>query len=343
MTAPFFVCMDCPLIDLRRLAFSLYLRRNMRGLSLLLFVFLVASMGYSQTCCTGGVPHLTGLRLPMTASGEVGLNMTYVYNKNADLIVNNEEVESSNIFRNVNTLLLQGDYGLSDRFALSVLIPYIFQKENISLDQETQSYVNNGIGDVSVWGTYQVDLSRQVFFTTSLGVKFPTGATGKRDEVSDIPLPFSFQNGSGSIDFGSVSFLKLSLDRQKLYNLITQLSFRINTHGNRFDAHKNYLFGHSIQTSLIFNRPFIISSSILDLNIGINYQFRSQDVFDGGFQNNNTGGHWINAVLGANVAFNPKFNLTFNTFLPIARDVNGLQLTTTWMANIGIGYVFSKK
>ena len=45
--------------------------------------------------------------------------------------------------------------------------------------------------------------------------------------------------------------------------------------------------------------------------------------------------------LGTSIAINPKFLVSFNAMLPVLRDVNGLQLTTTWMGNLGISYVLN--
>jgi hypothetical protein len=82
-------------------------------------------------------------------------------------------------------------------------------------------------------------------------------------------------------------------------------------------------------------------ASILDVNLGVNYQFRTRDRFDGGFENYNTGGQWLNAVIGGSLALNPEVLISVNTMLPVLRSVNGLQLTTTWMGNIGLSYVFN--
>ena len=301
----------------------------------------ISAYSLAQTCCTGGVPHLAGLRIPQTGEKEVGVSLSYIYNRNGDLIFNNSSIESSTNYRVVNSVLNQWDYGISKKISVSFILPYIFQNEVINFNDNSQRYDNKGVGDVSIWGSYKVDLSDKLFFTASLGLKFPTGATDRRDEISHIPLPFSFQSGTGSYDFGYFSFFKYSFDAQKLYNVVGQVAVKINTRGNKFEAHPNYLFGHSAQLSLLFNRPFVISSSILDINIGTNYQYRTKDQFDGGFYNENTGGQWVNAVAGFSLALNPKLLVSLNGFVPVYRSINGLQLSTTWMGNLGMNYVFN--
>jgi len=301
----------------------------------------MCSSSFAQTCCTGGVPHLAGLRIPQTNKGQFGASFSYIFNNNSDLIVNNSEVASSNIFRKVNSVLLQGDYGASDNFSFTVILPFVFQREEINFDDEVNTYTNSGIGDVSIWGNYKNEPTGRFFLSASLGIKLPTGSTNQKDENTGISLPFSFQTGSGSVDFGSVVFLKYGLDAKKFYHLLAQLSIKINTRGNRFEAHPNYLFGNVYQGTLLIDRTVISGIGILNLSVGGNYQVREKDVFDGGFENQNSGGSWINAVAVGTIAFSPKFNLSVNGFIPIYRDLNGLQLTTSWMATIGLGYVFS--
>ena len=224
---------------------------------LTLLFFFTASLAIAQTCCTGGVPHLAGLRIPLVNEKQFGTSLSYIYNKNGDLILNNNSIETSSVYRNVNSILFQGDYGLTDKVSFSFILPYIVQSEVIDFDNSKQTYENSGIGDVSIWSNYKSDISSKLFLTASMGIKFPTGATDKREEGSNIPLPFSFQNGTGSIDFGFISFAKYSIDRQKLYNIIAQIALKVNTRGNNFEAHPNYLFGHTGQFSLLFNRPFV--------------------------------------------------------------------------------------
>jgi hypothetical protein len=311
-----------------------------------LFIFaslalLLNSVSHAQTCCTGGVPHLEGLRVPLVKKGEAGINFSYIYNKNGDLFFNEDNIEGASTYRTVNALLLQGDFGVSDHFSISIVLPYIIQREVIDFNGNKQGYENNGVGDISLWGTYRSVSSGRIFYTVSMGLKVPSGATNKKDENTQFPLPFSFQNGTGSFDFSFITYTRYSIDKSKLYNIVGMLAAKLNTRGNQFQAHPEYLFGHAIQCNILFNRPFIVSSSILDVNLGVNYQFRTRDRFDGGFENYNTGGQWLNAVIGGSLALNPEVLISVNTMLPVLRSVNGLQLTTTWMGNIGLSYVFN--
>jgi hypothetical protein len=308
---------------------------------LIICLALHTSIGLAQTCCTGGVPHIAGLRVPMVKKGEIGINFNFIYNNNGDLLFDDNHIDGSSSYRNVSSLLLQGDYGVSDRFSMSLILPYIVQTEVIDFNSNSQSYENNGIGDISLWGTYRSVSTGRIFYTVSMGLKVPSGATNKKDENTQFPLPFSFQNGTGSFDIGLITYTRYSIDKSRLYNLVGMVAVRLNTKGDQFKAHPEYLFGHMMQGSLLFNRPFIVSSSIVDINLGANYQYRMQDRFEGGFKNTNTGGHWVNAVIGGSVAVDPQLLISFNAMLPAWRSVNGLQLTTTWMGNIGIGYVFN--
>ena len=310
------------------------------SLILIFFCLILNDLSLAQTCCTGGVPNLTAFRIPQIDAKQIGLNLNYVYNRNGTLLLEKEKIESASNYRNVNSIMIQGDYGLSNRFSVSLLLPFLFQNEQIEFSNVQQSYKNSGIGDISVWNTYKVVISR-VNWYSSLGVKLPTGSTNKTDGELGLPLPFSFQNGSGSVDFGIISLAQYTLSQNRLNKLIGMVAARINTKGNGFEAHPEYKFGNSVQLNALYSRDFILFSGLANLNIGTNYQFRSKDVFQGGFQNPNTGGHWINMILGAEWNFTPKSGISFTSFLPVYRNISGLQLSTSWMFNFGLSYVFN--
>ena len=293
---------------------------------------------YAQTCCTGGVPHLGAMRIPHLSKKDIGINFTYILNNNSDIFLSNKSVDDLSIARKVNTLVLQSDYGLSDNLSISLLLPYIFQVERIELDNSNNIYRNFGLGDLSIWANYRYKWDKSSF-SVSFGIKLPSGSTNQFDSETNIPLPFSFQNGSGSIDFGFIGFWRFYLDEGKKYNWTNQISVRMNTSGDRFEVHPNYLFGHSARYATALTGSFVLVNRLLDVSSGFNYEYKTKDQFDGGYENINTGGHWINYYLGGNVGISPKLQLSINGNIPVYRKLNGLQLTTSWVIAFGVGYI----
>lgn len=301
--------------------------------------FLLTLDGFSQTCCTGGVPYLGSFKIPGITNKEFSLNLSYSYNSNSDLILQDELIEDSGNSRKVSTALLQVDYGLSDKVSVSVLLPYMWQKEQIVLPTQEFQYTNNGLGDISLWSTYKHSFSNHSL-AFSGAIKVPSGETDAVDPETGINLPFSFQSGSGSWDFIFNVYDEISLERKGRFYWVNMISAKLNTAGNKFDAHPGYRFGHIFQLYTSFSTRWVMGSFLADAYVGFAYQKRYQDEFDGGFKNENTGGDWINFVLGYNHQFSPKMHAGLSGSVPIFRKVNGLQLTTDKQVNVTFGYVF---
>lgn len=300
-------------------------------LAILLLCSLAAK---SQTCCTGGIPILDAFITPSVQANEFGLHGYYNFNSNNDLISQDRKLSDSHLSREISAFVIQGDYGISDAFSVSVSMPYLVQSERIETSFDVNEYSTQGIGDLSVWLTYSKKFSKWNF-SSSMSLKFPTGNTNQKGE-NGIPLPLSFQLGSGSWDIAGILRSSYYLDPQNKFSIEGQTSLRLNSKGQDFDAHPNYRFGHQVNSFLGAGYHFLLGTVVTDIFSGFAYQYRMKDQFDGGFENSNTGGHWINFNLGTNLFFTPKFYANVAAGLPIYRKLNGLQLSTTWQGNVSI-------
>lgn len=299
---------------------------------------LISDM-YGQTCCTGGVPMLGGFVTPETSQNEWGIHLTYSYNYNNDLISNNEVIEDSFISRTVSTTLFQVDYALTNKWSISLVLPYIWQTESVRSALQTINYPNRGMGDLAIWGQrrWQKEMIR---ISVAMGIKAPTGSTNQRDSSTDVLLPFSMQNGSGSWDFGFNLQSSWYLDKSRKFSLEQRLSGKVNTKGKTFEAHSNYRFGHQMQLLTGLSYHFLLHTLITDLYAGVVYQLRTKDAFNGNFANENTGGHWVNVMLGSNIYISPKLHIGLSGMLPVYRKIHGLQLNTTWQFSTSLNYKF---
>ncbi|MCK5105061.1 MAG: hypothetical protein KAR17_19695, partial [Cyclobacteriaceae bacterium] len=128
-------------------------------IGILFLVLLVLTLeSTAQTCCTGGVPYLGAFKIPVVSSGQFSLNFSYGLNKNADLLLQDEEISDNSSQRIVQTILLQSDYGLNENISFSIVIPYLFQKEQINFLSNNHQLLNNGFGDLSLWSNYKREL-----------------------------------------------------------------------------------------------------------------------------------------------------------------------------------------
>jgi hypothetical protein len=106
------------------------------------------------------------------------------------------------------------DYGFTDRFTVSLLLPYIKKRQQTNRFNERTS---KGLGDVALFDRYELLATKAPIIVTGqltqplenttpgasvavgLGLKFPTGSIEEPGGgVPDLPRPF--QNGTGAHD-----------------------------------------------------------------------------------------------------------------------------------------------
>lgn len=302
------------------------------------FILLaLASVCHGQTCCTGGVPVLDAFTFSDLSKGQFGAHLFYSYNYNNDLFFDDEPIDNSHISRKVSSVLLQMDYALSDQFVLSLSIPYLWQKEIVDLSLNNVEYVNRGIGDISVWLTYSKKIN-SLNLNSAISLKTPTGSTNKEGDIN-LAFPISMQTGTGSYDLAFIVQSSWYFGKQRKFSLENQMALRLNSKGNKFKAHPNYKFGNQYLIYAGMGYHLLLFNLVTDLFLGASYQYRDQDEFDGGFQNTNTGGHWVNSSIGMNVFITPEFFFSLNATAPLYRNLNGLQLSTTSQLSASINMV----
>ncbi|WP_422361326.1 hypothetical protein [Reichenbachiella sp.] len=275
--------------------------------------------------------------MPNTSQGQWSTHLFYGYNYNNDLFFNDESIGNSHISRKVSSLLFQIDYALSDQFGVSLSIPYLWQKEIVDLSVNNTEYVNKGIGDIGVWLTYSKKFN-SLNLNSALSIKTPTGSTDKEGE-NNLAFPISMQTGTGSYDFAFIVQSSWYLGKKKKFSLENQTALRLNSKGKNFKAHPNYKFGNQYLIYAGMGYHILLFNLVTDMFLGTSYQYRSQDEFDGEFENTNTGGHWINSSVGMNVFLTPEFFFSINASAPLYRNLNGLQLSTTSQLSASINMV----
>lgn len=128
-------------------------------------------------------------------------------------------VEIQNTTANRNTTLT-ADYGFSEDWGLTVLVPYLSRGHSTwaAGDTELSTSSSSGLGDVRVLGRYQ-GFSPEHDWGLQFGLKLPTGSTHVRFEggpQAGQPLDRGLQPGTGSTDLllGAYTFgpINQSLD-----------------------------------------------------------------------------------------------------------------------------------
>lgn len=215
------------------------------------------------------------------------------------------------------------DYGLTERFTASLLLPYVHKK------QETNRFgtrTAGGIGDFSVFGRYEVitpndDLGPSV--ALGLGIKFPTGGTQEPDPAQ--LLPPAFQTGSGAFDlvptvsyyqdlssftvFGD-AFARIPLDENdrgykfgREYALSGGASYELPVWGRRFSVLllTSYLYaGHDEDSDSVLPARVRDGSRVL-----------------------NTGGRFLDFIPGFRLSLNERLAVQVRFPIPVYEDWNG--------------------
>jgi len=231
------------------------------------------------------------------------------------------------------------DYGLTDRFTASLLVPYIRKR------QKTNKFnyrTAEGIGDVALFGRYEVlapetpDILPGILvsppksFTpgpsvaVGLGLKFPTGS--KNEPGGDVSrLPPAFQNGTGAYDLVPTvtyfqGFQQFSLFGNAFVRLPLEEDSRGYKFGNEYEAHfgVEYPLRHWIQK--------------VDLTLSLDYLYGDHDrdsegilpprVRDGK-KVLNTGGSFLDITPGVTLRPTRKTAAQLRVFIPIHEDWHG--------------------
>ena len=307
----------------------------------LICVAVITHSGWAQTCCTGGAPITGTFRFNTNSPKSMQLGVTYDYNKIEDFYLDGNKLDDDYIKRATKTLVVQADYVISESVALSAVIPYIWTTEETNQLSQSLLLETNGIGDVALVGQYKIPISKEHPLIVGGGVKFPTGETKIVNESDGFILPANLQPGTGSFDGIFLINYQTQFPKRRSLQLTSSLFYRINTATGNLTFHERYKFGNEIQLFTGISEDFVIGSFITTPSILFRLRNTRKDQIED-FSNDNTGGTWIYFVPGW------SFNITSNVILgasaelPIYRNLNGFQITTSSRLVASLYINFSK-
>ncbi|CAE6732110.1 MULTISPECIES: transporter [Nitrospira] len=173
------------------------------------------------------------------------------------------------------TYTLDLNYGVTDRFAMQVTIPYL-KRTHIHLDEigesptefgERVNFADNGIGDVRVTAKYNLLPTLRHMVVMGLGLELPTGDTRARDSSGQV-LESSGQLGRGNVGLiGSI---------YQTYELIPHRlnQFAFASYRHTFRNRDGYQFGDEYQLNVGLN---LITTPWLVLISQFNYRYLTHD------------------------------------------------------------------
>ena len=302
-------------------------------------------MVWSQGCCSGGVPVSGNLGLPAGNKGSVQLQLTLDHNYLDALYSGQGSLDDDTRLRTTSSILLEGSYGLTERFTLSGLLSFVRQTRTISTLPGSSEFTGNaGLGDAIFLARYNLlvdSVAPNTDLVIGVGPKFPLGRTDHIDGRG-ILLPADLQPGTGSWDavfWGLFSHVGL-IRRTLTFTAIP--SYRITGTNQRYNGTQAYRFGNEFQLNFGFSDRFFTKKVMIDPLLMFRLRTTAPDQAEGQTVSN-TGGHWLHILPGVALGLSPRMTLRLNGEVPIYRNLTGTQLTTTYRATAALYYTFSTK
>lgn len=304
---------------------------------------LISFKMLAQACCTAGTPLLGSLDMSAAQRGVLQLGLSYEHNLLADVYSGSDFLDDNSRERVTNSYLLEISYGLSDRISVTGLFSYVNQLRNITPQTGINNELStNGVGDALILIKYNVitlDFLNQLELSLGAGIKTPLGSS---DLLSNgILIPADMQPGSGSWDGILWGYFSKGFMPVLSLNFLANISYRINGANKRFGAGSaGYQFGNELITSIGFGYR---TNSILDFSLLVRYRHTDSDKFDNQAIPN-TGGDWMYIVPGLNIKLSEYLTGRVSAQLPLYRDLQGTQLTTSNTLGISFFYtIFTRK
>ena len=219
-----------------------------RVIIVLILSLLIHEATFAQGCCSGGGGNpiaggnSTGVlnKNQLEISGRYQFNYSDVYfSKDSDTLNMIDGLSSSYLF-------LKVDYGLSDKFTISIASGYYTQKKLVELGQ-TDTVTSSGISDLILFPRYSVLNKKRentrTELTLGLGIKIPLSSgedstlVGYSGENAIYAIsPPTVQVSSGSQDLILYSFLYHGYPKRKLRMFANALYIKkgYNSMGQKF-------------------------------------------------------------------------------------------------------------
>ncbi len=295
---------------------------------------------FGQACCSGGTPLASNLGIQYLESKSLQVQVSYDYNTQRDLVQNSEKLKDDSRHRDTHSGLLRLSYSLSPKWNITTLFSWVRQEENIFRSTGNRFVHAQGFGDIIAMGQYQLLADQKKQFVIAGGVKFPVGKTSVEDETTGILLNPDLQPGTGAWDYilGFNGALFQFLRPTMTLNLTS--TYRFTTEDERFGGLQIYEFGDEWITQLGVQDQFLVFNMLLDPGLILKYRHTAKDVAQSSFVPN-TSGHWFHLIPNLNINLSPKMQAGVAFELPVFRQLEGIQLTTTRKLTLYLNYTFS--
>lgn len=229
-------------------------------------------------------------------------------------------------------------YGLTERFAGIVSVPWIYRRHKTLSGTERIARKTEGIGDISLLGKYLLYTRDEIGVTSRLsvigGLELPSGRTG--DEDIHGKLPRTLQTGSGTFDgILGFAFTHQTLNEEWDANLTYQWNNKAN----------NFEFGDVLNYTVAYQKrvlPWVLPEEgmyqQLNLVLELNGEWQQKHEDQNGTVAD-SGGHTIYVSPGLQLA-SKMFVAETSVQLPVVQDLNGSQVETDYTVAASLRFTF---
>ncbi len=269
--------------------------------------------------------------------GQLTIGTSYEYEFLTDPIYGTRSIPNVNRERTNNTATsFFVNYGLSDKFSLTLFVPYrsvtnekvLFRGQNDD-QYDGGKYIRHasGVGDMAFMLNYALPrFSKLPTILLSAGVKLANGSIDATDKYGKR-FSDNLQIGSGSVD----PIVALSLS-QAYHNMIfsaeafTRITMRENIYG--------YKYGNELHGILAADYP----GALFYGGLRLSYLLATRDHYEYGKITRERGGTWL--YLAPRLGIKVWDSLDFDISLPFAvyQNVNESQLTSSYQIQINTTY-----
>jgi hypothetical protein len=306
-------------------------------------LFIGSSWGFSQTCCSGGVPLSGNIGFEGADRGSIQMELSYDLNYLATLKIGSDAYADENRQRITQSLLLKGGYSVNHWFAIDALFTYVFQQRKNTFREETNLVSTQGLGDAVIMAKFiPLRISNSGHeLQFGAGPKIPLGLSDLTDERG-LTLNADLQPGSGSWDAITWGYFARQLKSRPSSVLSVRIVGRFNGVNREYFGSQTYQFGNSIQAYLGIGDQVLFGNEIISPSLSLRYRHARADKVNAQALDN-TGGQWINVIPAISWQFRQNTIFHLIPEIPLYSNVEGIQLSPTFRMQLGIYHRFGGK
>ena len=289
--------------------------------------------------------------------GELMFSYRYMQMTMDGLISDRSRVSNTSIFENymaspqnmdMQMHMIGAMFAPSDKLTLALMANVLSNamdlKTKMGIDFTTTS---SGFADVSLAGLYKLFNSNRQTLHANVGISIPVGNISQRDATpmaAQAPLAYNMQLGSGTFDpFMGFTYLKqwdrFSIGTQSIYRFRLGQNSKDYALGNRFD----FVGWGALKASEYLSLSTCVSYSNTAKIDGKDARLNPMQMPL--FSTVNSGRSQWDFGVGANVLFLKEslknLRIAAEAKLPIAQDVNGVQMRNKIVLTFGVQYALA--